>query len=96
MLFLLDELLQGTNSKDRLIGAQGVIGELVRAAAVGIATTHDLSLTSMEGLGNAVLRNMHFQDEIVGGQMRFDFKLREGVVTRSNGVELMRLIGLNV
>ena len=95
MLFLLDELLQGTNSKDRLVGAQGVIGELVRARAIGIATTHDLSLTRMEGLEND-LKNMHFQDEIVDGQMRFDFRLRDGVVTRSNGVELMRLIGLKV
>jgi DNA mismatch repair ATPase MutS len=96
MLFLLDELLQGTNSKDRLVGAQGVIGELVRAGAIGIATTHDLSLTEMAGLEGGALRNMHFQDEIVDGQMRFDFRLREGVVTRSNGVELMRLIGLKV
>ena len=96
VLFLLDELLQGTNSKDRLVGAQGVIGELVRAGAIGIATTHDLSLTEMAGLDGGALRNMHFQDEIVGGQMRFDFRLREGVVTRSNGVELMRLIGLKV
>ncbi len=96
VLFLLDELLQGTNSKDRLVGAGGVIGELVRAGAIGIATTHDLSLTEMAGLEDGALRNMHFQDEIVDGQMRFDFRLREGVVTRSNGVELMRLIGLKV
>jgi hypothetical protein len=96
MLFLLDELLQGTNSKDRLVGAQGVIGELMRAGAIGIVTTHDLSLTQMAGLDGGALKNMHFQDEIVAGQMRFDFRLREGVVTRSNGVELMRLIGLKV
>jgi hypothetical protein len=96
VLFLLDELLQGTNSKDRLVGAQGVIGELVRAGAIGIATTHDLSLTEMVGLESGALKNMHFQDEIVDGQMRFDFRLREGVVARSNGVELMRLIGLKV
>jgi DNA mismatch repair ATPase MutS len=96
VLFLLDELLQGTNSRDRLAGAQGVIGELVRAGAIGIVTTHDLSLTEMQGPQSGVLRNMHFQDEIVDGEMRFDFKLRDGVVTRSNGVELMRLIGLKV
>ena len=50
----------------------------------------------MQGLSPGAMRNMHFQDEIVGGQMRFDFTLREGVAMKSNGVELMRLIGLKV
>jgi hypothetical protein len=95
VMFLLDELLQGTNSKDRMVGAQGVIRALVQAGAMGIVTTHDLALAEMEGLGGG-LRNMHFQDEIVEGEMRFDFRLREGVAMKSNGVELMRLIGLKV
>jgi DNA mismatch repair ATPase MutS len=73
-----------------------VIGALVRAGAIGIATTHDLALTRVEELESGAVKNMHFQDEIVDGQMRFDFRLREGVVARSNGVELMRLIGLKV
>jgi hypothetical protein len=95
VMFLLDELLQGTNSKDRMVGAQGVIRALVEAGAMGIVTTHDLALAEMEGLSGG-LRNMHFQDEIVEGEMRFDFTLREGVAMKSNGVELMRLIGLKV
>ena len=95
-LFLLDELLQGTNSKDRLVGAQGVIRALVEAGAIGMVTTHDLALAEMEGLPQGAMRNMHFQDQIVEGQMRFDFTLREGVAMKSNGVELMRLIGLKV
>jgi hypothetical protein len=95
LMFLLDELLQGTNSKDRMVGAQGVIRALVQAGAMGIVTTHDLALAEMDGL-NGGLKNMHFQDQIVEGQMRFDFKLREGVAMKSNGVELMRLIGLKV
>jgi hypothetical protein len=94
-MFLLDELLQGTNSKDRMVGAQGVIRALVVAGAIGIVTTHDLALADMEGLSGG-LKNMHFQDEIVEGEMRFDFRLREGAAMRSNGVELMRLIGLKV
>ena len=96
MLFLLDELLQGTNSKDRLVGAEGVVRELVEAGAIGMVTTHDLALAEMVGLPQGAMRNMHFQDEIVDGQMRFDFTLREGVAMKSNGVELMRLIGLKV
>ncbi len=95
-LFLLDELLQGTNSKDRLVGAEGVVRALVEAGAIGMVTTHDLALAEMEGLPHGAMRNMHFQDQIVEGQMRFDFTLREGVAMKSNGVELMRLIGLKV
>jgi hypothetical protein len=95
-LFLLDELLQGTNSKDRLVGAQGVIRALVDAGAIGMVTTHDLALAEMDSLPSGAMRNMHFQDQIVDGQMRFDFTLREGMAMKSNGVELMRLIGLKV
>jgi hypothetical protein len=95
VMFLLDELLQGTNSKDRMVGAQGVIRALVEAGAIGIVTTHDLALAEMEGLSGG-LENMHFQDQIVEGKMQFDFRLREGAAMRSNGVELMRLIGLKV
>jgi DNA mismatch repair ATPase MutS len=96
MLFLLDELLQGTNSKDRLAGAEGVVRALVEAQAIGMVTTHDLALADMEGLPAGAMKNMHFQDQILDGQMRFDFTLREGVAMKSNGVELMRLIGLKV
>lgn len=95
-LFLLDELLQGTNSKDRLMGAEAVVGELIDSGAIGIISTHDLALTDMQRSGGVRLKNMHLQDEIEDGKMKFDFKLRDGVVTKSNGVELMRLIGLKV
>jgi DNA mismatch repair ATPase MutS len=96
LLFLLDELLQGTNSKDRRVGAEGVLRGLLQRGAIGILTTHDLALTELEGLPEAALRNMHFQDDLEDGRMRFDFKLREGVIEKSNGLELMRSIGLKV
>jgi MutS domain V len=96
VLFLLDELLQGTNSKDRLIGAEGVVRAFVAAGAIGLVSTHDLALTDIGGLPAGTLRNVHFQDELSDGRMRFDFTLRDGVVTKSNGVELMRAIGLRV
>jgi hypothetical protein len=96
VLFLLDELLQGTNSKDRLIGAEAVVRELIGSGAIGIVSTHDLALTDMQHSGESRLQNMHLQDKIEDGRMTFDFKLRPGVVTKSNGVELMRLIGLKV
>ena len=95
VLFLLDELLQGTNSKDRLVGAEGVVQALLDRGAIGLISTHDLALTDLGGAGDR-LRNVHLQDEIENGRMKFDFTLRDGVVTRSNGIELMRLIGLKV
>jgi hypothetical protein len=96
LLFLLDEVLQGTNSRDRFIGAQGVIRALTDRGAIGLVTTHDLALTAIDVGGTTRLRNLHFQDELVDGRMQFDFKLHEGVVTKSNGIELMRSIGLDV
>lgn len=93
VLALLDELLQGTNSHDRKIGAEGVVRALLRHGAIGFISTHDLALTDIEG-GN--VHNIHFEDEFQDGKIRFDYKLREGVVTKSNGLELMRSIGLEV
>ncbi|MCA9086057.1 MAG: hypothetical protein KDA81_18495 [Planctomycetaceae bacterium] len=96
VLFLLDEILSGTNSHDRLHGAEAVIRSLVQRGALGMVTTHDLALTkivdSMEGKGF----NMHFEDQVTDGHMTFDYHLREGVVQRSNAIELMRMIGLDV
>jgi DNA mismatch repair ATPase MutS len=96
VLFLLDELLQGTNSKDRLVGAEGVVRALLASGAIGLISTHDLALTHIGGEHDSRLHNVHLQDEIEDGKMKFDFKLQDGVVTKSNGIELMRLIGLKV
>jgi hypothetical protein len=96
LLFLLDELLQGTNSHDRRIGSEGIVRAFVELGAIGLVSTHDLALTDIGGLGQGSLHNVHFQDELENGRMKFDFTLREGVVTKSNGLELMRSIGLKV
>jgi len=96
LLFLLDELLQGTNSSDRRVGAHGVIRALVERGAIGLISTHDLALTHIDGLAAGALLNVHFQDELLDGKLKFDFKLHPGIVTKSNGIELMRSIGLDV
>jgi MutS domain V len=96
LLFLLDELLQGTNSADRQVGAQGLIRALIKRGAIGLISTHDLALTGIAGLEPGAIENVHFQDELLDGKLKFDFKLHPGVVTKSNGVELMRSIGLEV
>jgi predicted ATPase len=96
LLFLFDELLEGTNSKDRRIGAESLIRALLQRRAIGIVTTHDLALTEITAaLGNTI-RNVHFEDQVEDGKMRFDYKLRDGVVTKSNAIALMRLIGLEM
>jgi DNA mismatch repair ATPase MutS len=96
LLFLLDEVLQGTNSKDRRIGAEGVLRAYIERGAIGLVSTHDLALTDITGLAAGALRNVHFEDTLEDGRMSFDFTLRDGVVTKSNGIELMRAIGLKV
>ena len=96
LLFLLDELLQGTNSADRRVGAQGLIRALLQRGAIGLVSTHDLALTEIDGVAPGAILNVHFQDELVDGKLEFDFKLQPGIVTKSNGIELMRSIGLDV
>jgi DNA mismatch repair ATPase MutS len=96
LLFLFDELLEGTNSKDRRIGAESLIRALLQRRAIGIVTTHDLALTEITAAVGNSIRNVHFEDQVEDGKMRFDYKLRDDVVTKSNAIELMRLIGLEM
>jgi len=95
-LFLLDELLSGTNSHDRRIGAAALIRGLVERGAIGLVTTHDLALADITSTLGDRARNVHFEDHLEGGEIKFDYRLREGVVERSNALELMRAVGLDV
>ena len=75
LLFLLDELFAGTNSADRVAGAEGVVRALLAAGAIGFVTTHDLSLTAVTDAipGTA---NVHFRDDLTGGELHFDYTMR--------------------
>lgn len=96
LLFLLDEILSGTNSHDRRIGAEAVVRSLVARGAIGLVTTHDLALTRInESIGERAV-NVHFEDHMENGQMIFDYKMHPGVVEKSNALELMRAVGLDV
>ena len=95
-LFLLDELLSGTNSHDRRIGAEAVVRGLVERGAIGLVSTHDLALAEIAFQLDGRAANVHFEDHLEGGEIRFDYRLRQGVVTRSNALELMRAVGLDV
>jgi DNA mismatch repair ATPase MutS len=96
LLFLLDELLSGTNSHDRRIGAAGIVQALIQHGALGVITTHDLALAHIaDTLGGRAL-NVHFADTIQNGELHFDYRLQPGVVERSNALDLMRSVGLEV
>ena len=96
VLFLLDELLSGTNSHDRLIGTRSFVRKLVEQGAVGLVSTHDLALTAIpQEIGSRAI-NCHFEDHLKEGQLGFDYKLYPGIVQTSNALALMRSIGLEV
>ncbi len=96
LLFLLDEIFAGTNSHDRRLGAEAVVTGLVKAGAVGLVTTHDLSLTHIVDRLAPRSANIHFADRFEGGVMKFDYRVHDGVVQHSNALALMRAVGLDV
>jgi len=96
LLFLLDEILHGTNSHDRGIGAEAVVRGFVARGAIGLVTTHDLALARVADALAPRACNVHFEDHLDDGKMTFDYRMRPGVVAKSNAVALMRAIGLEV
>lgn len=94
VLFLLDEVLHGTNSHDRLTGARALLTRLLAQQAIGLISTHDLALTELAQDLPAPVRNVHFADDFADGKLAFDYTLREGVVHRSNALQLMASLGL--
>jgi hypothetical protein len=96
VLFLLDEIMSGTNSHDRGIGAEAVVRNLVESGGIGLVTTHDLALTRLADSLAPRAANVHFQDHLEDGVIAFDYRIHPGVVTKSNALELMRAVGLDV
>jgi MutS domain V len=94
LLFLVDEIMSGTNSKDRRVVAEWVIRALMRRGAVGLITTHDLTLTEIASNGLPG-RNVYFEDSGEGGQLHFDYKLRPGLLTHSNALNIVRMLGID-
>ena len=96
LLFLLDEILHGTNSHDRVQGASALLRAYVGAGAVGLCTTHDLAITAVADDPTLHARNVHFEDHFEGDGLAFDYTMREGVVSKSNAQALMRQVGLDI
>lgn len=96
-LVLLDEILQGTNSRERQIAVEQVLDQFVRLGALVVASTHDLELANCEGVARAA-QVVHFREffERIDGkeQMRFDYKMRPGVTPTTNALKLLELVGL--
>lgn len=96
LLFLLDEILAGTNSHDRRIGAEAIVRGLLEREAIGLVSTHDLALAQIAETLGPRAANVHFEDHIEEGRVIFDYRMRPGVVTKSNALELMRSVGIEV
>jgi DNA mismatch repair ATPase MutS len=89
-------VLHGTNSRERIIGARAIVRELVRCGALGAVSTHDLALGEIEPdlAGSAV--NVHFEEQVAGDTMTFDYVLRPGIVKSSNALRIMQMVGIDV
>lgn len=96
MLFLIDEILQGTNSRDRSEGSEAIVRKLTDRGGVGMVTTHDLELTRIVDTFDGRAANVHFVDQLADGEIQFDYKMRVGVVQTSNALALMRSMGLDL
>ena len=96
LLYLLDEVLAGTNSHDRRIGAEAIVRGLLERGAIGLVSTHDLALAQIAESLAPRASNVHFEDHIEDGKVIFDYRMRPGVVTKSNALELMRSVGIEV
>jgi hypothetical protein len=96
VLFLLDELLSGTNSHDRRVGTESMVRSLVSRGAIGLVTTHDLALAEIADSMGSHAANYHFEDRYENGELHFEYKLTPGIVQTSNALQLMRSIGLEV
>lgn len=96
LLFLLDEILHGTNSHDRRVGAEGLIHGFLKRNAIGLVTTHDLALAKIVETLAPRAANVCFEDHLDNGKLVFDYRMRPGIVQKSNALELMRSVGLEV
>lgn len=93
LLYLLDEILQGTNTAERQIAARRIIGHLIDTGGIGAVSTHDLDLADGPPLDSAA-RPIHFREGVAAGTLTFDYRARPGLATSTNALKLMELVGL--
>jgi ABC-type multidrug transport system fused ATPase/permease subunit len=95
LFFLIDEIFKGTNNRERLIGSRSYIRALAGQNGAGAISTHDLELTTLTSM-LPILHNYHFREEVIDGQMVFDYKLHNGPCPTTNALKIMQLAGLPV
>jgi len=96
MLFLIDEIFRGTNSRDRILGAQTVLRTLGKDWVIGLISTHDFELCELEKEGDINIKNYHFTESYVNNQIRFDYKIRPGRSETTNAKYLMKMVGIEL
>ncbi|MCI5082763.1 MAG: hypothetical protein MRY78_13790 [Saprospiraceae bacterium] len=96
IFFLLDEILKGTNSRDRHTGSKALIKQLIEHKGAGIIATHDLELGDLEAQYGGAIENLRIEVEIEDGQLHFDYKLKKGVSESFNATILMQQMGIRI
>jgi DNA mismatch repair ATPase MutS len=96
VLFLVDEILSGTNSKDRRMAAEAILRALLQQGAVGALSTHDLALTELAELPELAGANIHMGSRIDSDPMDFDYLLKPGITNQSSALAIARLAGVAV
>lgn len=94
LFILLDEILKGTNSNDKLKGSEAFVEKLINHDANGIIATHDIKLGELENKYSTYIKNFHFSSEIQNDRLLFDYKLKKGIVSEFNATYLMRQMGI--
>ena len=94
LLFILDEILKGTNSVDKSEGSKLFIRRMISSKGTGLIATHDISLGELENEYPGIVLNKCFEIEITGDKVSFDYRLRDGITTRMNASLLMREMGI--
>lgn len=96
MIFLIDEIFSGTNSMDRIAGAKNVLLNLSKEWIIGLISTHDFELCSLEKDSNGKIKNYHFSERYKNNTIEFDYKLKNERCTTTNAKYLMKMVGINI
>lgn len=94
VFYLMDEILKGTNSRERLIATKAMVHYLLDHGASGLITTHDLELLAIKAKHPQHIINFHFQEDVAGDEMFFDYRLKQGELTSTNALRVMRHAGV--
>ncbi|RZL26901.1 MAG: DNA mismatch repair protein MutS, partial [Pedobacter sp.] len=93
---LIDEMLRGTNSKDKYLGSKVFIEKLINVGTPTLFATHDLQLSELKETNRDTVRNFHFDIQIINGEMEFDYKIKNGPCETFNAAILLKQIGLTI